>query len=243
MKRTFDILFASLALFFLWPVIFVCLMLVYFQDFKNPFYVSDRVGKFKLIFKLYKIRSMIVNDNKLRIDTTSNNDPRITSFGKFLRKYKLDELPQLINVLRGDMSIVGPRPNVLREVNLYTEQELQLLTVRPGLSDYASIIFSNLGNLISGHENPNIAYNQLVRPWKGKLGCLYVNTNSLKYDLLIILATLISIFNLSRALSIVAFCLRQLNVEDDFQSILKVHKILVPLPPFGSCEIVVNRER
>lgn len=242
MKRIFDLIFSFLGLLILLPIIIITLILVFLQDYKNPFYISERVGRRGVIFKLFKIRSMKINDNRLKIDTTSANDPRITPLGKFIRNYKLDELPQLINVLLGDMSVVGPRPNVAREVCSYTIREQQLLSVRPGLSDFASVIFSNLGDIMSDHADPNLAYNQLIRPWKGRLGCLYVNNIKLKYDLIVIIATLLALFNRGLSISLIAFCLRDLNVEDDFKDILIAPKKLIPLPPFGSNEIVLNRE-
>ena len=119
---------------------------------------------------MYKLRTMIINADSTGVDSTSSNDNRITSVGKFIRKFKIDEISQLINVLLGDMSLVGPRPNVLREILMYTDLEKELLTVKPGITDFASIVFSDEGEILSDSDDPDIDYNQLIRPGKGYLG-------------------------------------------------------------------------
>ena len=121
---------------------------------------------------MVKLRSMIINADKNKVDSTASDDMRITRVGMMIRAYKLDELTQLINVLKGDMSLVGPRPNVQRDVDLYSETEKRLLSVKPGITDFSSIIFSDEGDILSGLDDPDIAYNQLIRPWKSRLGIL-----------------------------------------------------------------------
>ena len=123
---------------------------------------------------MVKIRSMIINADKTGVDSTSSDDMRITSVGKVIRKLKLDELSQLWNVLIGDMSLVGPRPNVKSETDLYTKIEKNLLNVKPGITDFSSIVFSDEGDILSGSDDPDLLYNQLIRPWKSRLSLFYI---------------------------------------------------------------------
>ena len=154
-------------------------MIIWLSDFNSPFYVSSRVGKDNKPFKLIKLRSMIINADKTGIDSTSKSDNRITKVGKIIRKFKLDELCQLFNVLLGEMSLVGPRPNVKREVDLYSDIEINLLNVKPGITDFSSIVFSDEGDILDGAENPDLRYNQLIRPWKSRLGLIYIKNSSI----------------------------------------------------------------
>src|SRR4051794_27267506 len=133
MKRIVDVVIAAMVLFLLSPLLIVVTFLIWLQDRRSPFYIADRVGLDLKPFRMVKFRSMVVNADKTGVDSTSANDSRITSIGRFVRKTKLDEVPQLWNVLKGEMSLVGPRPNVSREVGLYTDLEKQLLEVRPGI--------------------------------------------------------------------------------------------------------------
>ena len=123
LKRTFDIFFSSIGLIFLSPIFLIFILMIFLQDFSNPFYRAPRVGKNGKIFTMVKLRSMIINADKNKVDSTASDDMRITRVGMMIRAYKLDELTQLINVLKGDMSLVGPRPNVQRDVDLYSETE------------------------------------------------------------------------------------------------------------------------
>ena len=136
---------------------------------------------------------MVVDAEKIGGSSTADDDPRITCIGKFLRKYKLDELPQLINVLRGDMSIVGPRPEVKHYVDLYTEEEKMVLSVRPGITDWASIWNANEGAILAGLDDPEQAYMELIRPKKLKLQMKYVRERSFRVDLKIIYLTIIAV--------------------------------------------------
>ena len=174
LKRTFDIFFSSIGLIFLSPIFLIFILMIFLQDFSNPFYRAPRVGKNGKIFTMVKLRSMIINADKNKVDSTASDDMRITRVGMMIRAYKLDELTQLINVLKGDMSLVGPRPNVQRDVDLYSETEKRLLSVKTGITDFSSIIFSDEGDILSGLDDPDIAYNQLIRPWKSRLGILYI---------------------------------------------------------------------
>ena len=160
-KRLFDIVFSILILMVLVPF-FVIIMVFIKTTSKGPiFYFGERIGLNGKKFRILKFRTMIP-DAELQGTTTKINDPRVTRVGFFLRKYKLDELPQLINVIKGEMSLVGPRPEVEEHTNEYTEEEKLILTVRPGLTDYASIRFISLDEIL-GSENPHQVYVSGVR--------------------------------------------------------------------------------
>lgn len=143
---------------------------------------------------MVKIRSMIVKADQTGVDSTAGDDKRITPVGHWIRQWKLDELSQLWNVVQGDMSLVGPRPNVPREVKNYTEAELGLLDIRPGITDISSIVFSDEGEILMGAEDPDLKYHQIIRPWKSRLGLLYVQQSRLIVDLKIIFLTITNTF-------------------------------------------------
>ena len=241
MKRLFDIFISLLGLVILSPVLLTFMYLVYRQDNHSPFYVASRVGKNGVMFKMLKLRSMSVNADKSGVDSTSVDDIRITPIGHEIRRYKLDEFTQLWNVLIGDMSLVGPRPNVLSDTNLYTDIEKGLLTVRPGITDFSSIVFSDEGDILEGMKDPDLAYNQLIRPWKSRLGLSYIKNQSLFLDFQLILYTVIAIISKQRALAWVAVKLNNLNVDTDTVKISKREVSLYPFPPPGSDEIVSSR--
>ena len=190
---------------------------------------------------MFKLRSMIVNADKTGVDSTSNNDMRITRIGKFIRKFKMDELSQLINVLLGDMSLVGPRPNVQRETDLYTKSEKKLLLVRPGITDISSIVFSDEGDILSNSKDPDIDYNQLIRPGKGYLGIFYTENQSFLLDIKLIFITLITIFNRNLALKNISKVLKKYNASESLIKIAERKEKLVPSPPPGSINIVKDR--
>ena len=156
MKRCMDIIFSALGLAVASFILIPTLILVWWQDKHSPFYIAQRVGKGGHLFKMIKIRSMIVNAEKTGVDSTAANDNRITAVGHFIRRYKLDELSQLWNVLRGDMSLVGPRPNVKRDTDLYTSTEKRLLTVKPGITDFASIVFADEADILKDYPDPTL---------------------------------------------------------------------------------------
>jgi len=214
---------------------------VWINDFGNPFYIAPRVGKFEQSFKMYKLRSMIVNADKSGVDSTSNNDMRITYVGKFIRKFKMDELSQLINVLLGDMSLVGPRPNVKRETDLYTKSEKKLLLVRPGITDISSIVFSDEGEILEDSCDPDLDYNQLIRPGKGYLGLFYIENQSFWLDIKLIFITIITIFNRKLALNYVSKLLNKHNAPEFLIKIAERKEKLIPSPPPGARNIVKDR--
>lgn len=241
MKRVTDIILSFPFLIFLSPLLLLFAILVFFQDNHSPFYFARRVGKNGKIFHMIKLRSMIVGADKMGIDTAAINDKRITRLGHVIRRYKIDELFQLVNVLKGDMSLVGPRPNVEAETKIYTKQEQKLLLVRPGITDFSSIVFSDLAEIVRDSSDTNIAYNQLVRPWKSRLGIFYVENNCFLVDLKIIVLTMISLFSRLLALKGVAAVLRGLNAPKDLIEIALRDKVLVPSCPPGSNKIVDSR--
>ena len=241
MKRIFDFLASFVGLIMFSPLLLFVMFLVWINDFGNPFYTAMRVGKDEKTFKMLKLRSMIVNADKSGVDYTSNNDMRITRIGKFIRKFKMDELSQLINVLLGDMSLVGPRPNVQRETDLYTKSEKKLLLVRPGITDISSIVFSDEGEILSNSKDPDIDYNQLIRPGKGYLGIFYIENQSFLLDIKLIFITLITIFNRNLALKNVLKVLKKYNASESLIKIAERKEKLVPSPPPGSINIVKDR--
>ena len=241
MKRLFDIFFSMLGLLITFPIILIILYFVWKKDRFNPFYIAKRVGKNNKEFKLIKIRTMVINADKNKVDSTSINDSRITKIGAFIRKYKIDELPQLFNIFKGDMSFVGPRPNIKRETELYTDMESKLLKIKPGLTDFSSIVFSDEANILKNSLDPNIDYNQLIRPGKSKLGLFYIFNNNLLIDLITILITMISLFSRRTSLNLLVFLLSKLNAPKELLDIASRKKPLVPTPPPGSNKIIYSR--
>jgi lipopolysaccharide/colanic/teichoic acid biosynthesis glycosyltransferase len=185
---------------------------------------------------------MIKNASSFGADSTASNDKRITPIGHLIRKFKLDELTQLLNVFLGQMSLVGPRPNVLSETKLYTNEERRILTVKPGITDFASIVFSDEGEILAGKSDPDLAYNQLIRPWKSRLAILYTNLSSFRIDLTLILVTIVSLFSREKALKMIVRLLTKLHAENELITISSRKIKLTPYPPPGSDKIVTTRE-
>ena len=185
---------------------------------------------------------MVINADKKGIDSTASNDERITRIGHFIRRYKLDELSQLWNVIKGDMSLVGPRPNVKRETDIYTFKEKELLTVKPGITDFASIVFADEGEILDGVPNPDISYNQLIRPGKSELGLFYILNQSFLLDLSILFLTVTSIFSRRSSLTITTSILKKLGARIELVELASRKKPLIPMPPPGATKIVTTRE-
>lgn len=192
-KRIFDIVASLGGLIILSPmliIVAICIKL----DSKGPvFFKQKRVGKNKKIFEIYKFRTMVTDAEKLGKQITVGNDSRITRVGKFIRKCKLDELPQLINVVKGEMSLVGPRPEVPRYVELYDEYQEQILLVQPGITDYASIEYRNENDILGNSSNPEETYIEEIMPTKIELNMKYIRNISLIEDIKLILATILAI--------------------------------------------------
>jgi len=241
MKRFLDILLSAFGLAVFSPVLIVVMFLIWKQDRHSPFYIPPRVGKGERLFRMLKLRSMIVGADKTGVDSTSASDSRITPVGHFVRRFKLDEITQLWNVLKGDMSLVGPRPNVQRETDLYTGVEKRLLSVKPGVTDLASIVFSDENDILKNSKDPDIDYNQLIRPWKSRLGLIYVEHQSLLLDISLILLTVVAVFSRPVALRGVNAILIWLKASDDVIRVCKREAKLIPHPPPGSDLIVTQR--
>lgn len=191
-KRAVDILVGTIALLvFGLPIAVLALMIR--RDGGPALYRGSRVGRNGVPFSILKFRTMVVDADKIGGSSTANDDPRITKIGCRLRRFKADELPQFLNVLSGTMSIVGPRPQVASDVALYTEEERALLSVKPGITDYASIKYRNEGDILEGSSDPDEAYNRLIRPGKSALGLHYVQTRSLLVDLKIMALTVMAL--------------------------------------------------
>jgi len=157
-KRLFDIIFAIIGLVVLSPVFAIVAVLIKEEDGGPVFYRGIRIGRYGTPFRMFKFRTMVLNADKIGGPSTADDDPRITRIGKFLRKLKLDEIPQLINVLRGEMSFVGPRPEVPFYVNMFNEEEKKILTVKPGITDWASLWDCDEGAILAGSPDPEKTY-------------------------------------------------------------------------------------
>jgi lipopolysaccharide/colanic/teichoic acid biosynthesis glycosyltransferase len=218
-KRLLDILVSSVGLLITSPLLFVICFLVWRQDRHSPFYIADRVGLKGTTFRMIKIRSMIKNADKSGVESTGAGDSRITALGHFIRRYKIDELSQLWNVFKGDMSLVGPRPNTIKAVSEYSADERGLLKARPGITDVSSIVFSDEGDIIKDAADPDAAYNTLIRPWKSKFGLFYVENANIVLDINLILCTLIAIFDKQKALRNLQKTLLRYNLDKNLREI------------------------
>ncbi|MBP93430.1 MAG: glycosyl transferase [Flavobacteriaceae bacterium] len=190
LKRLFDIIFSSLGLILLLPLLLVIALILKLESEGAVFYKQVRVGKGNLDFKIFKFRTMFIGSDKKGLLTVGDRDSRVTNTGFFLRKYKLDELPQLINVFLGSMSFVGPRPEVRHYVNYYSADDMQILSVKPGITDYASIIFRDEAELLKTAENPEELYINTILPQKIALNKKYIESASLLVDFKIIIKTI-----------------------------------------------------
>ncbi|MBK9228682.1 MAG: sugar transferase [Ignavibacteria bacterium] len=189
LKRGFDMVFSLLGSVILSPIFIVLIMAIKINSKGPSLYIQKRVGLNGNDFDLYKFRTMAVDSDKSGLLTVGGRDPRITSIGYYLRKFKLDELPQLINVLKGDMSFVGPRPEVRKYVDLYNEVQKQVLTVRPGITDVASIKYKNENEILQGHEDPEEYYIKRIMPDKIEMNLEYLKDRSFFKDIKVILQT------------------------------------------------------
>lgn len=198
MKRLFDIVFSAIALLFLSPVFFVVALWILFDSRGHVFFRQLRVGKAGREFWILKFRTMR-NDasNNLQI-TVGSRDSRITNAGYWLRRYKVDELPQLMNVLLGDMSLVGPRPEVPKYVAMYTQEQRKVLLVKPGITDLASLKYFEESDLIAKSTNPEKTYIEIIMPEKLRLNMLYVSSQSFATDIQIIFKTVLRTIGVGR---------------------------------------------
>lgn len=194
MKRIFDIVSSLVVLLLLSPFFILLAIAIVVDSRGGVFYRQIRVGRNGREFGLYKFRSMVSNADKKGELTVGKKDSRITRVGAFIRKYKLDEFPQLINIIKGDMSIVGPRPEVPRYVNLYSQEQKKVLSVRPGLTDFASLEYINENELLGKSADPERTYINEIMPAKLELNLKYIREQGMLTDLKIIFRTLFKIF-------------------------------------------------
>ena len=193
MTRFFDILFSALALVILLPLWLIVALAIAIESRGGVFYRQVRVGHGNQDFKLYKFRTMRVGSDKKGLITVGGHDNRITKVGYFLRKYKIDEFPQLINVLKGDMSLVGPRPEVRKYVEMYSPEQMKVLSIRPGITDYASIEYVNENEVLGASDDPEKTYIEEVMPAKLELNLKYIQNHSLSEYFKIIFKTFMAI--------------------------------------------------
>ena len=241
MKRLLDIIGAAVGLLLTAPVLALLCVAICWQDYRSPFYVARRVGRGGRTFRMVKLRSMIAGADQTGVDSTSGDDLRITRIGRFVRRFKLDELPQLWNVLLGHMSFVGPRPNVERETAMYTALEQQLLLIRPGVTDFSSIVFADEAEILRGKADPDIAYNQMIRPWKSRLGLFYIEHRSFLIDLRLIFLTVLGAASRTAALRGVRRELIRLEAPTELCNLVLRAEPLVPQAPPGSDQLVTSR--
>jgi len=238
LKRTFDVFVASAGLVLFSPLLVAVMLAIWLQDRKSPFYIAPRAARGGGEFRMVKFRSMVVNADKIGGSSTAATDRRITPIGRFVRAYKLDELIQLWNVLEGDMSLVGPRPQVLTDAGLYTEAEKRMLTVRPGMTDPASIVFSDEGDVLRGSSDPDLLYNQIIRPWKSRLALAYIDHRTFGTDLWLILLTVVAIASRTAALRALGNLIRRWQIDPLVVRMAARQEALVPYPPPGAAEVV-----
>lgn len=238
LKRAVDVAASSVALLLASPFLLIACVAIWLEDRHNPFYVASRVGRAGHPFRMVKLRSMVVRADRTGVDSTAQDDPRITRVGRVLRRFKLDECTQLWNVLRGDMSIVGPRPQVERDVRLYTAVERHLLDVPPGITDFASIVFADEGAILEGSADPDLSYNQLIRPWKSRLGLEYIAHRSLWLDIRLMTATVLVALSRRRALAWVAEMLTETGADPVLTAVARRDAPLAAAAPPGATEVV-----
>lgn len=190
LKRFIDILLSLPILLLFSPVWILIALAVSLESPGGPFYIQERIGRFGRPFAMYKFRTMARGSDKKGLITIGYNDSRITKTGRFLRKYKIDEFPQLWNVIKGDMSLVGPRPEVSKYVEMYTEEQRGVLNVRPGLTDYASLEYFHENELLANSADPDKTYIEEIMPAKLALNLRYIREQSLATDLHIIRRTI-----------------------------------------------------
>jgi len=235
MKRLFDITAALVGLGVGSIILVPAMVAVWLQDWHSPFYVANRVARGGGTFRMVKLRSMKILADKTGVMSTAGDDPRITAVGRFIRKAKLDELTQLWNVLKGDMSLVGPRPQVLPDAARYTDVERVMLTARPGITDLSSIVFADEGDILRGAADPDAKYDAVIRPWKSRLALLYVhNRTGIGLDVRLVLLTIRSAIDRRAALDGVARIVAELGGDQKLQAISSRRVPLEEAPPPGA---------
>ncbi len=198
LKRLFDIFFSALAILIFLPFGLILAVIIALESTGGVFYKQERIGQFGKPFKLLKFRSMRQNADKFGLLTVGMNDSRISKSGKFIRKYKLDEMPQFINVLKGEMSIVGPRPEVKKYVDLYNDEQRKILQVKPGITDYASLEYFSENEILGNSENPEQTYIEQILPDKLTINKKYIAKPNVISDIKIIGLTFLKMVGLKK---------------------------------------------
>ena len=193
MKRLFDLFFSAIGIIVLSPIYLIISLLIIFDSKGGVLYKQERIGKNSVPFNVLKFRTMVPDAFAKGALTVGSRDPRVTNIGYYLRKYKLDELPQLFNVFLGEMSFVGPRPEVKKYTDLYNAEQKKVLSVAPGITDYASIKFRNENDLLSESDEPERLYIEVIMPEKLELNMRYINDNNIFKDIKIIFETFYTI--------------------------------------------------
>lgn len=243
MKRLLDMTTALVGLVLGSVILLPAMLAVWLQDWHSPFYVAPRAGKGGSTFRMVKLRSMRILADETGVMSTAGNDPRITAVGRFVRRWKLDELPQLWNVLKGDMSLVGPRPQVLPDVARYTPEEREILAVRPGITDMASIVFADEGEILRGAADADLRYNQVIRPWKSRLALLYARRGqSIKTDIRLIWLTVLTIVARPKALAAVSQLVAALGGDKELAAVALRRVPLRAAAPPGAVDVVQSLE-
>jgi lipopolysaccharide/colanic/teichoic acid biosynthesis glycosyltransferase len=242
-KRLTDIVLALCGLVVLALPLTLIALAVWLEDRASPFYGGVRAGLRGQPIRMLKFRTMVPDAWKNGVNSTASTDRRITRVGGWLRRFKLDELPQLWNVLMGSMSLVGPRPQVADDVALYTADERRLLEVRPGITDLASVVFADEGGILAGSADPDLLYNQVIRPWKSRLGLEYIEHAGLALDVRIVALTLLAAISRRRALDGVARLLSAWNADPRLCEAALRLAPLRPYPPPGATEIATSYPR
>lgn len=237
-KRAFDIFAAFFGLLVFSPLLGAVMLGIWLQDRQSPFYIAPRAARGGGEFRMVKFRSMVANADKIGGSSTAASDRRITPIGHFVRAYKLDELIQLWNVLKGDMSLVGPRPQVLSDAALYTVAERRMLSVRPGITDPASIVFSDEGEILKGSADPDLLYNQIIRPWKSRLALAYIDHLSLSIDLWLIVLTVLVVVSRTAALGALGKLLQTWKLDPLMIRMATRQEPLLAYPPPGAEAVV-----
>jgi len=240
MKRVFDFAASLVAILLLSPVLAAIALAIWMEDRHSPFYRGTRVARGGVRFHMLKFRSMFPDAWKSGVNSTSANDPRITRVGAWLRRRKLDELPQLWNVLAGQMSFVGPRPQVEADAALYTDEERRMLSARPGITDLSSIVFSDEGEILAGSSHPDLEYNRIIRPWKSRLVLLWLDHRSLWIDLRIVFLTALALVSRERAIKGVVRILESWCADPMLVSVAGRRDPLPAWPPPGSDRVVAE---
>ena len=242
MKRLFDFFLSFFGLIILSPILLIFFILIFLQDFNYPFYIASRVGKNGVPFNMVKFRSMIIDASASGVDSTASDDKRITTIGRIVRKFKIDEIPQLFNVMIGDMSFVGPRPNVESETRMYSKVEQRILSVKPGITDFSSIVFSDEGDILKGSDDPDLKYNQIIRPWKSRLALLYIDNRTLMIDIKIIIWTVLGVFSKKYVLKNITNFLKSKKSDNLLIEVCKRVEEPMAFHPPGFNKIISKRD-